>query len=442
MPDHSSALLVPDIERQLIAGLFLHGSKFYDVEPIVRPEDFEMTACRACYDAMEKVDYFRQQGPSDSTSLLSWLVSRWPIMSAGDWETWLIETVGFATSSAHVLHNARTVAKAALGRRLIARLGSLRADLDTASPVDHADQEKLIDDALAEVSKLVEDARRGGLFVQLSDDAMAEVDETEKNGDQVSGAFRYGLRDLDFVTRGMHRGEFVVVGGRTSHGKSTFALQVAINAAQQGGKVLVYSLEMAPREVSRRVLCNQSGLELFNLRRELNVGELDGLRMCAEQMRSWPLTLSQSQKADLRAIVSEARAFKAKGGLDLLVLDYLQLVEGPEHLRNNRTAEVGAISRALKTLAVELDCIVLSPSQLNDEGKVRESRSIEHDSNVFLEVSYDEDEPGVMSCRVAKNRHGERGSNVRLQWHKPTYRVRDLAGWKEEAVIGNDWGSV
>lgn len=441
-----SALSIPGIERQLVGGLCLLGDSFHGISAVVEAGDFEDRASRATFEAVAALGYFQKPEPVDVPSLASWLTAHRPIMPPHEWNVWLAESMAMVASPAHVPHNARSVARAALGRRLLGELGQLRAKIDAHSPIDHEGQEQMIDSAFERIGELVEAARNESLLVSLADVVAQEAALlTADEPTATAGRFRYGLADIDQVTRGLHAGEVVVIGAATSQGKSTLALQVALNTAEQGARTLVYSLEMAPDEVARRTLANVSGLDLFGMRRALNIGERDGLQAATSRASGWPLKISGAHRADIQAICSEARAFKREGGLDVLVIDYLQLVEGPQSTRENRAFEVGAVSRQLKQLAQELECAIIAPSQLNDGAEqgepklchLRESRAIGHNANVVLLLWTDEDSPGVMHCKVAKNRHGE-CKRLKLQWHRPTYRVRDLSTWRTEAIYDGD----
>jgi replicative DNA helicase len=213
--------------------------------------------------------------------------------------------------------------------------------------------------------------------------------------------------------------------------------QIAMNVAEQGGKVLVYSLEMGPPEVVKRCLSNMSGIDLFHLQRPLNQGEIDGLELMRTKMTQWSFTVSKAQKCDINALCAEARQIKQLKGLDLLVVDYIQLLTSPapRNMQQTRATEIDTIARRLKMLAQELDCVVLAASQLNSEGKFRESRGIEQNASTGFVCGPVENEEGVLAIELQKQRHGERGSKMRFKWHKPTFTVSDFQTWIREEVI-------
>lgn len=445
MSDQVSALSVKGIERALVASVLVQGTAWRTVTDLVRREDLEDPACCAVFEAYETmIEFGDDPGQADIVSLAQWLAVNKPgavMQSASEnperaWTDWLVASMQLVTSGAFVMHQALTVAKASLGRQLMRELSSLRADLDAKSPVDHDGHERLLDTALARVQQMVDQARKRGAFVSLHEIAEEEV-KAAQNPSMCDGAFRYGLRDVDAKTRGLHRGEFVVIGGPSSGGKSTLVNQVAMNVAEQGGKVLVYSLEMGPAEVVKRCLSNMSGIDLFHLQRPLNQGEIDGLELMRQKMSAWEFVVSKAQKCDVSSVCAEARMMKQRKGLDVLVVDYLQLLTSPppRGQQQSRATEIDTIARRLKMLAQELDCVVIAASQLNADGKFRESRGIEQNANTGFVCGPVDGEEGVLKLELQKQRHGERNVEMKLRWHKPTFAVKDASQWPREEAI-------
>lgn len=225
-----------------------------------------------------------------------------------------------------------------------------------------------------------------------------------------------GLRQLDLLTGGLKRGEMWVVSGPTSSGKSVLLTQVASHAAiQHNARVLVVSLEMNTAELVARVLaCNWTiRMESLVNPAKAHPADLVRIRDAVVAFSSCTLALlADDQVADdgdsltMRSIEGYAR-LHAQTGLDLLVVDYLQLVSGTRNKGDSREQEVAGVSRRLKRLARTLDCPVLTASQLNDDGKLRESRAIGQDADVVLSLV----EEGL---KVLKNRNAPRGGLLAL----------------------------
>ncbi|MGW5003262.1 replicative DNA helicase [Streptomyces hydrogenans] len=243
-------------------------------------------------------------------------------------------------------------------------------------------------------------------------DYVAELDEIQ-NGRQTG--LTYGLVDLDTITSGMHPGNVTVIAAQSGVGKSTLALNAAVAAAKKGAKVMFSSLEMSSTELMHKIVAAEGRIGLHHLTRK------DGLtpeswkeveRLGRELFRTLPLRVYRPDGAFLRDIESAARASVRNGGLDVLVVDYVQLVETEQARNATREQAVAGVSRGLKNLSVALDCHVIALSQLNDDGLMRESRAIKNDASVVLRVErpdlHEPESPraGEVDVVIEKNRFG------------------------------------
>ncbi|WP_371637729.1 AAA family ATPase [Streptomyces zaomyceticus] len=243
-------------------------------------------------------------------------------------------------------------------------------------------------------------------------DYVAKLEEIQ-NGRQVG--LTYGLADLDTITSGMRPGNVTVIAAQSGVGKSTLALNAAVAAAKTGARVMFSSLEMSSTELMQKIVAAEGSIPLHHLTRQGGLtpeGWKEVERLGRELFRTLPLRIYRPDQAALRDIESAARACVRGDGLDVLVVDYLQLVE-TEHTRTaTREQAVAAVSRGLKNLSVALDCHVIALSQLNDDGMMRESRAIKNDASVVIKVERpDLDEPespraGEVDIAIEKNRFG------------------------------------
>lgn len=248
----------------------------------------------------------------------------------------------------------------------------------------------------------------GDLYMDFVAD-LEEIQDGKKFG------LTYGFDDLDTITSGMQPGNVTVVAAQSGVGKSTLALNAAVAAAKTGAKVMFSSLEMSGTELMQKIAAAEGQIALHHLTHQGGLSQ-EGWetvrRLGPELFQTLPLRVYRPDGASLGDIASAARACARDGGLDLLVLDYLQLVE-VEHSRNvTREQAVASVSRGLKNLSVQLDCHVIALSQLNDDGLMRESRAIKNDASVVIKVERpDVDEPespraGEVDLVVEKNRFG------------------------------------
>jgi replicative DNA helicase len=234
------------------------------------------------------------------------------------------------------------------------------------------------------------------------------IDEIERG--ELPEAFGTGLGRLDQITNGgVKRGELLTVAAPTSGGKSILLIQLALHALLAGKRVLYFSLEMPDTQVICRILSAMCDFNVSALRTGAkNKRDIAEFTNASTKLAGLPITV-ESKATDMEDIDAMARELAAKGEADLLVVDYIQLV----HLRSlgkNETREqhVSEITKRLKALALQLNIAVATASQLNDEGKLRESRAIAHHSDHVWLIDH-KDEPAIF---INKNRDGERGGIV------------------------------
>ncbi|MFI1608064.1 replicative DNA helicase [Streptomyces griseofuscus] len=243
-------------------------------------------------------------------------------------------------------------------------------------------------------------------------DFIAETEDVQ-NGRKVG--LTYGFADLDTLTSGMRPGNVTVVAAQSGVGKSTLALNAAVAAAKTGARVMFSSLEMSATELMQKIAAAEGKIPLHHLTHQggLTAEGWETLRRLGPELfRALPLRVYRPEGASLGDIASAARACARGDGLDLLVVDYLQLVEVQQARNATREQAVAAVSRGLKNLAVGLDCHVIALSQLNDDGMMRESRAIKNDASVVIKVERpdltekESARAGEVDLVVEKNRFG------------------------------------
>ncbi|MFD8777554.1 DnaB-like helicase C-terminal domain-containing protein [Streptomyces sp. NPDC059916] len=255
-------------------------------------------------------------------------------------------------------------------------------------------------------------------------DFVADLEDIQ-NGKQMG--LTYGYEDLNTITSGMQPGNVTVVAAQSGVGKSTFALNVAVAAAKTGAKTMFTSLEMSANELMQKITAADGKLALHHLTHKgaLTAEGWDTVtRLGPELFRTLPLRVYRPDGASLGDIASAARASARADGLDLLVVDYAQLVEVEQSRNASREQAVASVSRGLKNLSTQLGCHVIVLSQLNDDGLMRESRAIKNDASVVIKVERpDADDKesarsGEVDLVIEKNRFGPTGCvTVAAQLH-------------------------
>ena len=261
---------------------------------------------------------------------------------------------------------------------------------------------------LAEISALVDRPRK--TLAETMDEWLAEIERTEP-----PEAFSTRLPSLDALTGGgPKRGELFVVAAETSGGKSIILQQVALDATEKLKHVLLFSLEMPAKQVFGRMLSNFTGHRVKTAAEGMIQQDMARMHQALAAFKRTNLRI-ESDFADWESIEASAREAHGKGQLDLLIVDYLQLV-ALRTLGKNETREqhVSEITRRLKGLALQLDIAVGTASQLNDEGRLRESRAISHHADHVWIIAKGDDGKVL---RIDKNRNGERDKSIPVLMH-------------------------
>jgi len=261
---------------------------------------------------------------------------------------------------------------------------------------------------------------------------MLQIEELYKNKGNLTGV-PSGFIDLDAKTSGFQKGDMVLVAARPSMGKTTFALNICENSAIKAGKkVIFFSLEMSKEQLSFKLLCSQASIDLIRLRTgNLDDDDWEKIARAAGPLSNAKIYIDDTAAISIMEIKSKCRRMKMEKGLELIVIDYLQLMSGNSSA-DNRQQEVSEISRSIKALAKEMDCPVIACSQLSRAPEqradhrpilsdLRESGSMEQDADVVLLLYRDEyynketDKQNISECIIAKQRNGATGT-IELQW--------------------------
>lgn len=241
-----------------------------------------------------------------------------------------------------------------------------------------------------------------------------EAVESIANGDEGTADILSGLENLDRLVK-MRRGNFIVISGEAKGGKTALAGTIATNAAvHQEKRVAIVSLEMTDLEMVKRMIANSGRVNLAMVGRVPSELESQNIHRGACALANADVEIDCSS-FDLPAISTVLRKFHAKKPLDLVVLDYIQLVEHTTGRKGETRQEIVAqISRTCKRLAGEMNCVLIGLSQLNEDGKLRESRAIGQDANAIIAVESTDE--GTKTIRVVAQRSGPSNEEADVQW--------------------------
>ena len=426
LPPHSV-----EAEAAVLGGLLLDNSAFDRVGDFLRADDFYRADHRQIFEAISRL--VQSARPADVVTVFEALQSLGQAEDAGGLS--YINSLAIETPSAS---NIRRYAEIVRDRAILRKLISVSDNIATTA-LNPAGKEtrQILDEAETQIFRIGEEGARGRQqaadFDQLLNNVVLRIDELANNPNpsDVTGV-PSGFIDLDQKTAGMHGGDLIIVAGRPSMGKTSFALNVAEHVAiDQGLPIAVFSMEMGAEQLVLRMLCSVGRIDAQRLRTgRLHEDDWDRLTHATKRLKGVQAYIDETPALNPLELRSRARRMsRIAGGLQLIVVDYIQLMSASSS-GENRTTEISEITRSLKSLAKELNCPVIALSQLNrtveqrtDKRPVmsdlRESGAIEQDADLILFIYRDEvyrpDTPdkGVAEIIIGKQRNGPIGT-VRL----------------------------
>jgi replicative DNA helicase len=430
-----------EAERSILGAILLDNFAYNQAAEHLRIEDFSLDSHRRIYSRM--VDLAESSRPIDMITLIEELDRHKDLQAIGDvpYVSSLLEGVPDRPS---IEHYVKIVRDKALLRGLISA-----ANTAIARASDQSDPaEDVLSDAEAAIFQLSE-KRIGRGFMGIQEivrESFGTVDALLQRGQRITGLATH-YTDLDEMTSGLQRSDLAIIAARPSMGKTAFAMNIAENAAIEDQQVVgVFSLEMSREALLLRLLCSQARVDAHKMRTgSLWQDDTKKLVRAMEQLAHAPIYIDDTPGISLSEMRAKSRRLKQSAGkLDLIIVDYLQLMSGGGKRFENRTQEVSAISRGLKALAKELSVPVIALSQLSRAPEsrggdhrpqlsdLRESGSIEQDADlvmfIFREEVYKQDDPDVQGKAeiiIAKQRNGPIGK-VKMAFIKNCTRFESL----------------
>ncbi|MCL2781888.1 MAG: replicative DNA helicase [Actinomycetia bacterium] len=416
-------------EQSVLGGMMLSKDAIADVVEVLRPTDFYRPAHQLVYDAI--LDLYARGEPADAVTVSAELTRAGQLARVGG-APYLHTLISTVPTAANAGYYAQIVAERAILRRLVTagtRIVQMGYDTASGSSDIVGSVDDVVDRAQAEIYDVTE-RRTSDDFVHIESLLQGTMDEIERisaSGTIGSGILT-GFSHLDEITNGLHPGQMITVAGRPGSGKSTLALDFARAAAiGQHKPTVIFSLEMGRLELMMRLFSAETSVPLRNLRSG-HMSDQDWARLARRsgELAEAPLYLDDSPNLTMMEIRAKSRRLKQRHDLQLIVIDYLQLMTSGKRVES-RQQEVSEFSRAIKLLAKELDLPVVALSQLNRGPEqrqdkkpmladLRESGSIEQDSDLVLLVHREEmyeresARAGEADLIIAKHRNGPTGT--------------------------------
>jgi replicative DNA helicase len=439
VPPHSV-----EAEQSVLGGLLLDNMAWDRAGDLLTDSDFYRYEHRLIYAAIGVL--IAGSKPADVITVFEQLQGLGKAQDCGGL-AYLNALAQSVPSAANMRRYAEIVRERSILRKLIAASDEIATN--AFNPQGRA-VSSVLDEAESKIFQIGEEGSRQKQGFQSIDklvvDLIDRVQELHDNGAEEVTGVRTGFYDLDKMTAGLQKGDLIVLAARPSMGKTAFALNIAEHVAvQEGLPVLVFSMEMGASQLALRLVGSLGRINQQNLRTgRLDSGEWERLTDSVEKLSQVQLHIDETAGLTSSELRARARRMARQfGTLGLIVIDYLQLMNGSGANEENRATVLGEISRGLKALAKELQCPVIALSQLNRSvesrqdkrpmmSDLRESGAIEQDADIIMFIYRDDyydkasKKPGQAEIIIAKQRNGPVGE-VNLTFLKPLTRFDNLA---------------
>lgn len=410
-----------EAEQSVIGSMIIDKGAIAKVAEKLTEEDFYRDGHKVIYRAI--IEMFKNDMAVDVITLLEYLKSADQLEKAGG-VTYVTELSSSVASTANLSSYMKIVEEKSTLRKLIKSATKIIED----SYNKQGEVEKVLDSAQKKIFDISE-KKSSSDFEQLNtvlERGFLEIERLFNNKGDITG-IGSGFSDLDAKTSGFQKGDMVLIAARPSMGKTTFALNIAENAALKEGKsVVIFSLEMSKEQLAYKLLCSEASVDLVKLRTgTLEDKDWESIARATGPLSKAKIYIDDTAGVSVMEMRSKCRRLKMEYGIDLILIDYLQLMSGSSS--ENRQQEVSEISRSIKALAKEMECPVIALSQLSRAPEqradhrpmlsdLRESGSIEQDADVVMFLYRDEyynketEDKNTAECIIAKQRNGPVGT--------------------------------
>ena len=434
--------------RDEAAEAAILGSMIFDAEALIasseflRPDDFYRVDYRLIFQAL--LDLNSKGSPVDLITLKSKLQEMEVLEKIGG-AVALSGLVSTVSTSANIKEYIKIVADRAIQRKLIAASNDISNEsFAGAKPVD-----SILDDAQSIIFSIAQNRNSMG-FTHINDALLASIEIIEKAhklGSKITGV-ESGFTDLDLKTAGFHPSDFILIAARPSMGKTAMALNILANAAvRKGVPSAIFSLEMSKEQLANRLIAAEARIDANKLRTgQLDPSDWDDIAAAIGPLSKAPLYIDDTPGISIPQLRSKCRKLKMEHGLELIVVDYLQLMTGSAVASGrfeSRQQEISEISRSLKAIAREMQAPVIALSQLSRAPEaradrrpilsdLRESGAIEQDADLVCFIYRDEyynpetEKVGLAEVIIAKQRNGATGT-IELQYSGSHVRFNNYA---------------
>ena len=427
-----------EAERSVLGAVMLNKDVLSEVLEEVTADDFYNESHKEIFRAIWEL--YKDNTAVDMLTVCEELKKRKSLDMAGG-RAYIATLTSEVPSTANAVEYAKIVAEKATLRQMI----KTSEDITEKGYDAKMAAGEILDYAESGIFKIAQKRQKND-YAKIQDVLLTNIkiiDAAAQNKDKIVG-IPTGFKDIDEKTSGLQRSDLIIVAARPAMGKTAFALNIAQQSAvKAGSSVIIFSLEMSKEQLGQRLLAMQARVEMQKLKQgDLDRKDWDRITMALDELNNTKIVIDDTPGISIMEMRNKCRRLKAEQGLDLVVVDYLQLMS-LQGKTDNRQQEISTISRNLKLLAREIECpvIVLSqlsraPEQRQDHRPVlsdlRESGSIEQDADIVIFLYRDDyynentDKPGVCEVNIAKHRSGPT-DKVELTWVSRYTKFSDKA---------------
>lgn len=433
-----------EAEEAVIGSVLVNPGVFVTLASFLKPEDFFLTRHTLIWEALlrlnerdEAIDYLTLIEDLGNTRLKN---GRSALEEVGG-DVYIIGLFRSIPTSVHAETYGRLVERAAIRRRLLAAAEEIRMlAMKEDEPIDD-----VISKSEARLFTVTErQLKRDMIPIREALGAYYDHVEAMMQSNQTAFGVPTGFRDLDSLLGGLQKSDFLIFAGRPGMGKTSFLLSIAMNAARMGARILIFTMEMGAEQIVQRIISMETGINMQRLRTgQVDAREWGRFVEAIGRLGELSIFIDDTPALNPLQMRTKCRRLAHEYGLDLIILDYLQLMNAGAMYENNRVQEISYISRSLKELAREINVPLLSAAQLSRAveqrgdkrpilSDLRESGSIEQDTDIVMflyrDAVYNEatEFPNQADVIVAKHRNGPTGT-ISLYFDNTITKFMDAA---------------
>ena len=417
-----------EAEQAVLGSMLTDQDAVIDAIEVLKPEDFYREDNKYIYEAI--LNLYNKAEPIDIITVKSELISMGKFEVIGGFEY-----LGILPDKVPLVANAERYIKIVEEKSLLRQLIKASNELIDLGYAQNEDVEMVMDQAEKKIFNIMQGKNQKGFSVikDVLIESFAEIEKLYNQKEPITGV-PTGFADLDYKTAGLHNSDLILVAARPAMGKSAFALNIASNAAINAKvPVAIFNLEMSKSQLVNRMLCSEAMVDSNKIRTgKIEEDDWGKLATALGPLSEAPIYIDDTAGISIAEIRAKCRKLKLEKNIGLIVIDYLQLIQGSGKRNASREQEISEISRSLKILAKELDVPVIALSQLSRAAEqrqdhrpmlsdLRESGAIEQDADIVMFLYRDDyynpdtEKKNIAEVILAKHRAGSTGT-VELYW--------------------------